>query len=178
MRAARPAPATTLVPCPPSCPVPPRACRTGSAQLRCNTIIALGDLALRFPNLLEPYTGAWGWGMAGGGEPPRVQLPARERGHVPCSAWGRAVRRPTPACSKRTFTCFRPPPPPPAEYMYRALDDSDLAVRKNAVMVLTHLILNDMMKVGWVGGRMGGGFLPAEECAAVLIHGKTPARAC
>ncbi|KAL4434047.1 hypothetical protein ABPG75_000488 [Micractinium tetrahymenae] len=63
--------------------------KTGSAQLRCNIIIALGDLALRFPNLLEPYT----------------------------------------------------------EYMYRALDDSDLSVRKNAVMVLTHLILNDMMKV-------------------------------
>ncbi|KAL4446838.1 hypothetical protein ABPG77_008082 [Micractinium sp. CCAP 211/92] len=63
--------------------------KTGSAQLRCNIIIALGDLALRFPNLLEPYT----------------------------------------------------------EYMYRALDDGDLSVRKNAVMVLTHLILNDMMKV-------------------------------
>jgi len=35
-------------------------CRTGNAKLRCNIIIALGDLALRFPNLLEPYTGGRG----------------------------------------------------------------------------------------------------------------------
>jgi len=42
-------------------------------------------------------------------------------------------------------------PAPPAEFMYRALDDDDLAVRKNGVMVLTHLILNDMMKAGWGG---------------------------
>lgn len=40
-----------------------------------------------------------------------------------------------------------------AEFMYRALDDHDLSVRKNAVMVLTHLILNDMMKVGRRVGR-------------------------
>lgn len=44
----------------------------------------------------------------------------------------------------------------PTEYMYRALDDGDLSVRKNAVMVLTHLILNDMMKVGPGGGGAGG----------------------
>lgn len=47
-----------------------------------------------------------------------------------------------------------PPTFLPAEYMYRALDDGDLSVRKNAVMVLTHLILNDMMKVGF--GEGGG----------------------
>ena len=35
------------------------------AGLRSNLIIALGDLALRFPNVLEPYTGGWrrGWGL-------------------------------------------------------------------------------------------------------------------
>ena len=34
------------------------------SQLRCNLIIALGDLALRFPNTVEPYTGGgrgWCW---------------------------------------------------------------------------------------------------------------------
>lgn len=50
-------------PLPPSAP----ACRTGSAQLRCNIIIALGDLALRFPNLLEPYTGKGCRGLAATG---------------------------------------------------------------------------------------------------------------
>ncbi len=29
------------------------------SQLRVNLIIALGDLALRFPNTVEPYTGGW-----------------------------------------------------------------------------------------------------------------------
>ena len=33
------------------------ACRSVEASLRSNLIIALGDLALRFPNVLEPYTG-------------------------------------------------------------------------------------------------------------------------
>lgn len=42
-------------------------------------------------------------------------------------------------------------PPPalsaPPEQMYEPLADrSDAAVRKNTLMVLTHLILNDMMK--------------------------------
>jgi condensin complex subunit 1 len=36
--------------------------------------------------------------------------------------------------------------------MYRPLGDPNDAVRKNTLMVLTHLILNDMMKVG--GGRV------------------------
>jgi condensin complex subunit 1 len=31
--------------------------------------------------------------------------------------------------------------------MYRPLTDRDASVRKNALMVLSHLILNDMMKV-------------------------------
>lgn len=48
----------------PHSPTPPTR-RTGSAQLRCNIIIALGDLALRFPNLLEPYTGEWRRGRGG-----------------------------------------------------------------------------------------------------------------
>jgi condensin complex subunit 1 len=63
--------------------------RSLEAPLRSNLIIALGDLALRFPNVLEPYT----------------------------------------------------------EFMYRPLTDRDASVRKNALMVLSHLILNDMMKV-------------------------------
>ncbi|ERN16221.1 hypothetical protein AMTRI_Chr01g129540 [Amborella trichopoda] len=57
--------------------------------VRSNCTIALGDLAVRFPNLLEPWT----------------------------------------------------------EKMYGRLRDPIVSVRKNAVLVLSHLILNDMMKV-------------------------------
>lgn len=60
-----------------------------SETVRSNCTIALGDLAVRFPNLLEPWT----------------------------------------------------------EHMYARLSDTSVAVRKNAVLVLSHLILNDMMKV-------------------------------
>lgn len=57
--------------------------------LRANTVIALGDLAFRFPNEVEPYT-------------PR---------------------------------------------MYACLRDTSTKVRRHTLMVLTHLILNDMVKV-------------------------------
>ncbi|KVI12133.1 hypothetical protein Ccrd_009460 [Cynara cardunculus var. scolymus] len=60
-----------------------------SETVRSNCTIALGDLAVRFPNLLEPWT----------------------------------------------------------ENMYSRLHDPSVSVRKNAVLVLSHLILNDMMKV-------------------------------
>ncbi|KAI3782619.1 hypothetical protein L2E82_12671 [Cichorium intybus] len=60
-----------------------------SETVRSNCTIALGDLAVRFPNLLEPWT----------------------------------------------------------ENMYSRLHDPSVSVRTNAVLVLSHLILNDMMKV-------------------------------
>lgn len=61
----------------------------GDVDLRANTVIALGDLAFRFPNEVEPYT-------------PRV------------------------------YACLR---------------DTSTKVRRHTLMVLTHLILNDMVKV-------------------------------
>ncbi|PRP82720.1 hypothetical protein PROFUN_09982 [Planoprotostelium fungivorum] len=57
--------------------------------IRANIIISLGDIAIRFPNLMEPWT----------------------------------------------------------KIFYRQLKDEDVGVRKNTLMVLTHLILNDMIKV-------------------------------
>jgi hypothetical protein len=57
--------------------------------VRSNCTIALGDLAVRFPNLLEPWT----------------------------------------------------------EYIYARLRDPSVSVRKNAVLVISHRILNDMMKL-------------------------------
>ncbi|VVB05952.1 unnamed protein product [Arabis nemorensis] len=60
-----------------------------SEIVRSNCTLSLGDLAVRFPNLLEPWT----------------------------------------------------------ENMYARLRDASVSVRKNAVLVLSHLILNDMMKV-------------------------------
>jgi condensin complex subunit 1 len=58
-------------------------------RIRANVIIAMGDLAYRFPNLIEPWT----------------------------------------------------------SHLYARLRDKDASVRKHALMVLTHLILNDMIKV-------------------------------
>ncbi|KAL5720007.1 Condensin-1 complex subunit CAP-D2 [Ranunculus cassubicifolius] len=60
-----------------------------SETVRSNCTIALGDLAVRFPNILEPWT----------------------------------------------------------ENMYSRLRDPSVIVRRNAILVLSHLILNDMMKV-------------------------------
>ncbi|KAK8916246.1 hypothetical protein KSP39_PZI022560 [Platanthera zijinensis] len=60
-----------------------------SETVRSNCTVALGDLTVRFPNLMEPWT----------------------------------------------------------ENMYARLRDPSTSVRKNAVLVLSHLILNDMMKV-------------------------------
>ncbi len=62
--------------------------RSPDSALRSNIIIALGDLAFRFPNTVEPWTGN----------------------------------------------------------MYDRLKDDDPRVRKTALMVLTHLILNDMIR--------------------------------
>ena len=61
----------------------------GDITMRANTIVALGDLAFRFPNEVEPYT-------------PRI------------------------------YACLR---------------DPSTKVRRHTMMVLTHLILNDMVKV-------------------------------
>ncbi len=63
--------------------------------IRSNVVIALGDLAFRFPNLIEPYT-------------PNI---------------------------------------------YGILRDKDTQVRKNTLMVLSHLILNDMIKVTFLGNN-------------------------
>jgi condensin complex subunit 1 len=62
---------------------------TKDTTLRANTVIALGDLAFRFPNEVEPYT-------------------------------------------PRLYACLR---------------DKSTKVRRHTLMVLTHLILNDMVKV-------------------------------
>ena len=64
--------------------------KCGDASVRSNIIIALGDMAFRFPNLIDPWTS-------------KMYAPLRDK--------------------------LQP------------------RVRKNALMVLTHLILNDMIKV-------------------------------
>jgi len=63
--------------------------RSTSPVIRCNLIIALGDLTFRFPNLVEPWT----------------------------------------------------------SHLYDRLRDTSPSVRKTTLQVLTHLILNDMVKV-------------------------------
>ncbi|KAJ7379610.1 meiotic chromosome condensation [Desmophyllum pertusum] len=68
---------------------PTRATLAPQAIIRANTIVAVGDLTFRFPNLIEPWT----------------------------------------------------------SHLYARLRDESGHVRKNTLMVLTHLILNDMVKV-------------------------------
>ncbi|ESO89837.1 hypothetical protein LOTGIDRAFT_61640, partial [Lottia gigantea] len=63
--------------------------KSPNPAIRANTIIALGDLSFRFPNLIEPWT----------------------------------------------------------PHLYGRLRDESAQVRKNTLQVLTHLILNDMVKV-------------------------------
>ncbi|KAJ8320625.1 hypothetical protein KUTeg_002212 [Tegillarca granosa] len=63
--------------------------KSPNATIRANTIVALGDLSFRFPNLIEPWT----------------------------------------------------------PHIYGRLRDESPKVRKNTLQILTHLILNDMIKV-------------------------------
>ena len=79
--------------------------------VRSNTMIALGDLAIRFPN----QTGLW------------------------------------------------------TEHLYHRLGDSSVPVRKNAVMVLSHLILNDMTKVKGLLGLMARRIEDPEERIQNLV---------
>ena len=84
--------------------------RVVDPSIRSNLVVALGDLALRFPNLIEPWT----------------------------------------------------------EHVYRPLGDPDVGVRKTAMMVLTHLILNDMMKVKGHIAKMAVCLEDSDERVAAL----------
>ncbi|KAK9836505.1 hypothetical protein WJX74_001907 [Apatococcus lobatus] len=102
--------------------------RSVSARVRCNLIVAMGDLAVRFPNILEPWT----------------------------------------------------------SHMYQPLSDADLGVKRTALMVLSHLILNDMMKLARRASKTSNPIynvlpdilsslsaettLPAEDFRAIMKH--------
>ena len=83
-----------------------------SETVRSNCTLALGDLAVRFPNLLEPWT----------------------------------------------------------EHIYARLSDPAASVRKNAVLVISHLILNDMMKVS-LSLSLSLSLSPMVETHFTLSHG-------
>ena len=139
--------------------------RTVEAGLRSNLIIALGDLALRFPNLLEPWTGGSVGGWAGGGEG-RAAPPTCEE----TQRLGRRARAAPRCVFPAPQTPLHTPISAPPEHIYRPLGDPDVAVRKNSLMVLTHLILNDMMKAR---------ALPAwRACVACLARVSPRARRC
>ena len=74
--------------------------------------MALGDVAVRHPNLLEPWT----------------------------------------------------------SHVYAQLRDADLRVRKNTLLVLTHLILNDMVKVKGQVAEMALCLVDAEPRVAALAR--------
>ncbi|KAL4220856.1 meiotic chromosome condensation [Mactra antiquata] len=84
--------------------------KSTSSIIRANTIIAMGDLCFRFPNLIEPWT----------------------------------------------------------PHLYARLRDESTAVRKNTMQVLTHLILNDMIKVKGQISEMAVCIVDCEERIANL----------
>ncbi|PIK49363.1 putative condensin complex subunit 1 [Apostichopus japonicus] len=84
--------------------------RVPQPHIRANTIIAIGDLTFRFPNLTEPWT----------------------------------------------------------PHLYARLRDDSVLVRKNTLLVLTHLILNDMVKVKGQISEMATCIVDSEERLAAL----------
>ncbi|KAJ8021490.1 Condensin complex subunit 1 [Holothuria leucospilota] len=84
--------------------------RVPQPHIRANTIIAIGDLTFRFPNLIEPWT----------------------------------------------------------PNLYARLRDPSVLVRKNTLLVLTHLILNDMVKVKGQISEMATCIVDSEERLAAL----------
>ncbi|XP_055958438.1 condensin complex subunit 1 isoform X2 [Patella vulgata] len=84
--------------------------KSPNPAIRANTIIALGDLSFRFPNLIEPWT----------------------------------------------------------PHLYGRLRDQSPQVRKNTLQVLTHLILNDMVKVKGQISELGTCIIDHDERIANL----------
>ena len=86
--------------------------------VRANVAVALGDLAVRHPNLVEPWTA----------------------------------------------------------HLYAQLHDGSLRVRKNVLMVLTHLILNDMVKVRALPPPLSGRRQP--QLLQLVLLGPSGFRTC
>lgn len=93
-----------------------------NAAIRTTIVIALGDLSFRFPNSVEPWT---------------------ERMYARCVTIGTAVYDLFHLYAPFIFQCGFITP----HSSLRRLRDADVTVRYNALMVITHLVLNDMIKV-------------------------------
>ena len=104
------APAPAAAPTPPPPPPPPTISSSSSSRLRGGLVVAAGDLAVRWPNTVEPWTAA----------------------------------------------------------LYAPLDDACPAVRRDATMVLSHLVLNDMVKVKGHAGRLAARLVDPDPRVASL----------
>ncbi len=94
----------------------------GEEVIRANIAIALGDLTFRFPNLLEPWT-------------KHIYRPLAVISPLSLSL---SVCLSVCVCVYINTNFFP---------LLSFLQDSSTKVRRNTMMVLTHLILNDMVKV-------------------------------
>lgn len=117
-----------------------RCCRTIEPAVRSNLVIAIGDLAFRFPNLLEPWTANMYEPLL---DPDNGEHLCHSVQHC-LGAW-RALSQLPDCLHTWCFTLDWQP----CNAVSPRVDTLCLrtGVRKNALMVLTHLILNDMMKV-------------------------------
>ena len=95
---------------PPTAPPPPPLPPSTASRVRGGLVVAAGDLAVRWPNAVEPWTAA----------------------------------------------------------LYAPLDDDCPAVRRDATMVLSHLVLNDMVKVKGHAGRLAARLVDADPRVAAL----------
>jgi hypothetical protein len=141
--------------------------------VRGNIVIALGDIALCFGSLIDDVSGARrGTALASGFSDcfPRLdpshstqRARQRDRGIImsrsrwpwtgggwylgPRSGW-------CPALAEIIVIAVLRPNPQNSERLYQGLTDPDPGVKKNTLMVLTHLILNGMIKVKGQLGEM------------------------
>jgi hypothetical protein len=119
-------------------PLPTRTGREVEPGLRSTLAVALGDLALRFPNLLEGWTD-------------RMYRPLSDPSPLVRTLAGPGLRA-RPGSPWLTVGCWSLPAKPlsiqspSSAGSPPAFTPPSVQVRKNALLVLSHLILNDMMK--------------------------------
>lgn len=100
------------------------------ATIKSNIIVAVGDLFLRFPNSIEPFSEHMYVGLEKQGGAAAAAGPVKSNSDSSVSSSASTVV---------------PAPSESAALSAQAQSDS-ISVRKSTLMVLTHLILNDMLK--------------------------------
>ena len=104
--------------------------RETAVSVRTTVMIALGDLAFRFPNSIEPWT---------------HRMYSRYACSLPAVLTSTVVVLLLALCGSTVVTHnYTNSPSPHGSHRLR---DENVTVRYNTLMVITHLVLNDMIKV-------------------------------